>query len=152
VITITKILQKTQKNQKIVKYKINYRLTTDSGELVDEAKNFEFAIGDNQLSPNLESCITESTTDKLQTLLLSGADIFGMYDEKGIIEVDKATMPENLAVGNGVDFDLPNGDKTLGVIKKITGDKVLVDFNHPLSKCNIAFQFEILSKTTIKTP
>lgn len=127
-------------------YSINYLLTTDNGEVVDEAKDFSFEDGDGKLAPELEHCITQSSRDDLQTVLLSGSDVFGNYDESAVITMDKKDMPKDLQQHNAIDFKLPNGDTTIGVIKKIMQTEVLVDFNHPLSKCNLAFQFEILSK------
>jgi FKBP-type peptidyl-prolyl cis-trans isomerase 2 len=57
----------------MAKYKIFYKLTHASGELVDASLDtpFEFEVGDEQLDPCLESCIKEAKVGKLQTFLLS---------------------------------------------------------------------------------
>ena len=129
-----------------MQYTINYRLTIDNGELVDEAQNFEFTAGDGQLTPELENCITQSKTCELQTILLNGAAVFGDYDENAIREMQKDEMPQDFKIADAIDFDLPNGEKVIGVVQKILENSVVIDFNHPLSRCNIAFNFEIISK------
>lgn len=128
------------------KYKINYRLTIDSGDLIDEAQNFEFVTGDGQLALELEKIITTSKVNHLQTILLQGSDIFGEYDSQGITEVSIDELPKDLKLGSAIDFDLPNGEKVVGVVKDIVKKVATIDFNHPLSQFNIAFNFEILSK------
>ena len=52
----------------MAKYKIFYKLTHASGELVDASLDtpFEFEVGDGQLDPCLESCIKEAKVGKLQ--------------------------------------------------------------------------------------
>jgi FKBP-type peptidyl-prolyl cis-trans isomerase SlpA len=129
-----------------VRYKINYKLTTSTGALVDEAQDFTFEAGDGSLTFELEQCITTSDRDELQTILLQGSDVFGAYTQEGLTHIPKTQLPQDISLNGAIDFILPNGDVTIGVVKEIYEDNVLIDFNHPLSQCGIAFQFEILEK------
>ena len=82
----------------------------------------------------------------MQTILLQGSDIFGEHDSQGVTEVAIDELPKDLKLGSAIDFDLPNGEKVVGVVKDIAKKVATIDFNHSLSQFNIAFNFEILSK------
>ncbi|SHN90313.1 FKBP-type peptidyl-prolyl cis-trans isomerase [bacterium endosymbiont of Bathymodiolus sp. 5 South] len=135
----------------MAKYKILYKLTHASGELVDASLDtpFEFEIGDGQLDPCLESCIKEAKVGKLQTFLLSADEAFGQADGTAIQVMNRAEFPKELGIelNNGVEFKTPTGDSYVGCIDKIDGDDITVNFNHPLAGCDVSFQVEILEKS-----
>lgn len=135
----------------IVKYKILYKLTHASGELVDESLNipFEFCSGDGQLAPCLESCIEEAKIDKLQTFFLSSSEAFGQVYGEAIQVMNRVEFPEDMTikVDNGVKFETPTGEPYIGCIDKIDGDNITVNFNHPLAGYDVVFQVEILEKS-----
>ncbi len=132
------------------KYKLFYKLTHANGELVDESLStpFEFEVGDGQLSPCLESCVKEAKVGQLQTFLLSANEAFGQSYDEAIQVMNSDEFPKELDIklNNGIEFKTPTGDSYVGRIDKIKGDKVTVDFNHPLAGCDICFQVKILEK------
>ncbi len=135
----------------MAKYKIFYKLTHASGELVDASLDtpFEFEVGDEQLDPCLESCIKEAKVGKLQTFLLSASEAFGQVESDAIQVMRRAEFPKELDIklNNGVEFKTPTGDSYAGCIDKIDGDNITVNFNHPLAGCDVSFQVEILEKS-----
>ncbi|WXU00599.1 MAG: FKBP-type 16 kDa peptidyl-prolyl cis-trans isomerase [Catillopecten margaritatus gill symbiont] len=134
----------------MAKYKILYKLTHASGELVDESGDtpFEFEIGDGQLDLCLESCIEEAEVGVLRTFLLGADEAFGASYNEAIQVMNRAEFPKELAieVKNGVEFETPAGDSYVGCIDKIDGDNITVNFNHPLAGCDVSFQVEVLEK------
>ncbi len=129
-------------------YKILFKLSHSDGTVIDSSLDepFEFQIGDKQLDYCLENCIKSAKLNQLQTFLLGPEDGFGYRDESAVqtMDISKFTHLDELKVGLGVEFDIPNGDKYLGYIKNIDNNKVLVDFNHLLAGHNISFQVQVL--------
>lgn len=134
----------------MAKYKLHYKLTHSSGDLVDESGDtpLEFEIGDGQLDPCLESCIKASEVGQLHTFLLSADEAFGAVYDEAIQIMPRAEFSEKLAiqVNNVIEFKTPTGDSFVGCIDKIDGDDITVNFNHPLAGCDVSFQVEILEK------
>ena len=127
-----------------MQYVINYKLLSETGITINEAKKFIFTIGDGKLAKKLEDCIKDCEIGQLRTFLLNGEEVFGAYDESANRLVSFAELPENIQKGSAVDFSLPNGDIVIGTIKEITDDGAVVDFNHPLSNINISFIIKVL--------
>ncbi len=46
--------------------------------------------------------------------------------------------------GDPVDFNGPNGERVAGVLKSLSGESVVVDFNHPLAGQAVVFEVQIL--------
>ncbi len=133
------------------KYKILYKLSHASGELVDESLDipFEFYSGDGQLDSCLESCVEEAKVGRLQTFLLSSDEAFGQVHDEAIQVMNRAEFPKDMAIktNNGIKFKTPTGEPYIGCIDKIDGDDITINFNHPLAGCDVSFQVEILEKS-----
>jgi FKBP-type peptidyl-prolyl cis-trans isomerase SlpA len=129
-----------------MQYTINYKLLAASGALIDEAQNFSFKIGDGSLANEFEDCIKDCEIGRLQTFLLRGSDVFGAYDELAKKSVTLNELPKDIKIDDAIDFSLPTGDKVIGVVRKITTENAIIDFNHPLANIDISFVVEVLSK------
>ena len=110
---------------------------------VDEL--FEFKIGDGSLLPNLESLLIgleEGTSGKF---FVPPEDGFGYPDPANIYDLDKSEFPDDmtLKVGDVVGFDTPTGDQIPGRVLAFNGDKIKVDFNHPLAGETFIFEAKI---------
>lgn len=124
-----------------------------NGELVDASLEtpFEFELGDGRLDPCLESCVKDAKVGKLQTFLLNANEAFGQAYDEAIQVMNRDEFPEELdiEINNGVEFKTPTNEAYVGRIEKIDGDKVIVDFNHPLAGCDVSFQVEVLEKSKV---
>jgi FKBP-type peptidyl-prolyl cis-trans isomerase 2 len=129
-----------------MQYKLNYKLLSATGVLIDEAENFVFNLGDGSLASELEECVKECELGRLQTFLLRGSDVFGAYDELAKKSVTLNELPKDIKIDDAIDFSLPTGDKVIGVVRKITTENAIIDFNHPLANIDISFVVEVLSK------
>ncbi len=132
-------------------YEIHYKLSHANGALVDEAwdESLLFEIGDGQLDPCLERCVLEAKLGQLQTFLLSAAEAFGDSDDEAFQVMQRGEFPSDmtLAVDAAVEFTTPTGDAYVGCIDSIEGEKIRVNFNHPLAGADVAFQVHILAIT-----
>jgi FKBP-type peptidyl-prolyl cis-trans isomerase 2 len=130
------------------KYKLIYRLRTQSDEIVDETGDDNpliFEYGDGQLDQCLESCIREAKIGVNQTFLLSPDMAFGQPNDEAIKEMEISSFPKDLQLKKdlAVEFQTPTGDSFVGVIRDIGDFKVSVDFNHPLAGCNLTFEVKV---------
>ena len=62
------------------------------------------------------------------------------------MEMDREEFPEELAIEKGkiIGFTAPSGEEVAGAVLEV-GEKVLVDFNHPLAGKRVVFDVEIIS-------
>jgi FKBP-type peptidyl-prolyl cis-trans isomerase SlpA len=134
-----------------MQYKLNYKLLSATGVLIDEAENFVFNLGDGSLASELEECVKECELGRLQTFLLRGSEVFGAYDELAKKNIALSALPQDIAIDAAIDFTLPNGDEVIGVVREITENEALIDFNHPLSNIDISFIVEVLAKDESST-
>lgn len=134
----------------MAKYKIHYKLCHSNGDLVDESweQPLIFEIGDGQLDPCLESCVESAKLGELQTFLLSSDEAFGQPLDEAfqIMKCDEFPKDMTLKLNSGIEFKTPTNDSYIGRVDKIDGDKITVDFNHPLTGCDVSFQVKILEK------
>lgn len=133
------------------KYRLFYRLTHANGAVVAEAKDpdFSFEIGDGQLDPCLERCVKSAKIGTPQTFLLTADEAFGASDEAAIVVMKKSDFAPDtkLEVDAVLDFTTPTGEPYIGIIDKLDGDDITVNFNHVLAGCDVSFYVDILEIT-----
>ncbi|MCU7906847.1 MAG: FKBP-type peptidyl-prolyl cis-trans isomerase [Candidatus Thiodiazotropha sp. (ex Epidulcina cf. delphinae)] len=105
-----------------------------------------FTLGDRTMEPMLELSLLGLRAGEEQSLLISGDDVYGARDDKSVHWIDKKAFPpdQTLAAGHVIAFTAPAGEALAGIVEKIEHERVLVDFNHPLSGKTISFKATIL--------
>ncbi len=128
---------------------LHYRLATPEG--VEISSTFEddpesFVIGEGELAENLERCVIGMAEGERRVFHLSPAEAFGDSDPQMVRELDREDFPGKfpLIEGSLVEFETPDGRSVTGAVKSWTGDKVTVDFNHPLCGCAVVFEVEVV--------
>lgn len=104
-----------------------------------------FAMGDKTFQPGLELALYGLKAGDKQTLTLTPNQAYGdhepnMVQEMPLSDFGDVAPEEDQIIG----FAMPNGEEVAGIVKKIEGDSVTVDFNHPLSGHDVVFTVEIL--------
>lgn len=128
------------------KYSINYSLALANGKVIDKGDNFTLEVGIGVFASAFEELIMQAKINKLQTILMSGAEVFGEINEDSKQIMQKSKLPYNIQINNAIEFKTPNNESVVGIVRKITKNDALVDFNHPLANSNIAFTFKVLCK------
>ncbi|SMM99552.1 FKBP-type peptidyl-prolyl cis-trans isomerase SlpA [uncultured Candidatus Thioglobus sp.] len=107
-----------------------------------------FEIGDGQLDPCLESCVKSAKINTLQTFLLGSDEAFGQPLDEAFQTMKRDEFPKDMDIklNNGVEFTTPTNDSYVGRIDKIDGEKITVDFNHPLAGADVSFQVKVIEK------
>ncbi|MBD3610256.1 MAG: FKBP-type peptidyl-prolyl cis-trans isomerase [Gammaproteobacteria bacterium] len=129
---------------------IRFTLSLEDGTVVDATEGDDvmtFALGDGEMIDTLESHIKELTIGDEQTFLINPDEGFGYRDEDNLHEMQRSDFPEEIKLEEGlvIGFDTPAGDEVPGVIMELIGERVIVDFNHPLAGRNLAFRVELVS-------
>ncbi|NHZ69925.1 MAG: peptidylprolyl isomerase [Thermotogales bacterium] len=106
-----------------------------------------FVLGDGTLDRGLELALLGLVADARQTLTLMPGQAFGMRDEAALQWMQKAQFPEDMPLEKGqiVGFAGEDGEEVVGAIIDIEGERVKVDFNHPLAGREIEFEVHILA-------
>lgn len=131
---------------------IHYTLTVDD-EVWDstEAESIEpiqFLIGQGLLIPGLERALYGMTVGDRRHIHLGPEQAYGDVDEESFATVRKKDMPQEVPLEEGVELEMSDedGDLIVGRITEVKGDKVLLDFNHPLAGKTLDFEVEVVSR------
>lgn len=127
---------------------ITFKLELPDGTLVEQTEEnepFRFKIGDGTFITNLESLLVGLELGTEAKLTLAPERAFGLPDANNFQTMDKADFPVDmpLQTGHVIGFNTPTGDEIPGTIHEVEGDKVVVNFNHPLAGATIIFSAKI---------
>lgn len=130
---------------------LNFTLKLADGSVAESTqahgKPALFRLGDESLSPALESELMGLAEGDKKTFTLEGEHIFGKYNP----DLMQYFMPSDFAqsgipeTGTIMLFTAMNGSELPGIVKNVTEDSVTVDFNHPLSSEKVTFEIEVVS-------
>jgi FKBP-type peptidyl-prolyl cis-trans isomerase SlyD len=131
---------------------IHYTLTVDD-EIWDSTEGefmepIQFLIGQGLLIPGLEQALYGMQIGERRHIHLGPEMAYGELDEESFATVRKKDMPPEVPLEEGVELEMSDdeGDVIVGRISQVKGDKVLLDFNHPLAGKNLDFEIEILAR------
>lgn len=104
-------------------------------------------LGDGTLSPGLEAILMGLAPGADHQLLASGSGLFGDPDPANLHWLDLTAFPPDLdpTPGQLVAFTTPDGQETSGLVLKREGERVRVDFNHPLAGRSLNLRVRVLS-------
>ena len=127
---------------------LDFRLSlTDGTEAFDTGDDpLTCTLGDGTLLPGLELALYGLRAGEEQTLTLTPEQAWGERQQELIKEMPRSDFPTDneLEAGQILAFSLPDGEETMGTVLAVEDDKVLVDFNHPLSGREVVFYAKML--------
>lgn len=131
---------------------LHYRLAAEDG--ADLVSTFAgtpatLQLGTGQLAPSLETCLIGLAEGAHETFRLSPEQAFGDRNPDLIQKISRATLDENsadqdYAVGDLIEFAAPSGGRFAGVLRELTAEDALFDFNHPLAGQAVTFEVRII--------
>jgi len=127
---------------------ISFKLELVDGTLVEQTPENEpmrFKIGDGTFIAGLENMLVGLEKGTAAKLNLSPERAFGLPNPDNFQTMDRADFPVemNLEIGHVIGFDTPTGEEIPGTIHEVQDDKVIIDFNHPLSGATVIFEVKI---------
>ncbi len=128
------------------KVKFDYTLTVD-GKVEDTSSGrapLEYTHGAGHIIKGLEKEMTGMKVGDKKTVTVSPEEGYGPVLEEAIRTVPKAAIGgiENLKVGDVVGAS-NEGHTFRAIIKEITDNEVVLDFNHPLAGKTLHFDVEV---------
>jgi len=129
---------------------LHYTLTNDGGEELDSSVGSEplmYLHGADNIVPGLEAALEgKKVGDKLK-VKVEAADGYGERDDEGVFEVGRGQFPPKMPIEVGMRLNAQSPDDGAPVpawVVAVKGDKITIDFNHPLAGARLHFAVEIL--------
>ncbi len=127
---------------------MNYTLTTDDGEVLDQSSDGSFAYlhGADNIIAGLENALTGKMVGDTLNVKVAPADGYGERNDEMIQVVGKEMFEsdEGLEVGSQFHAEGPDGQPIMITIAAIDGDDITIDGNHPLAGVNLNFDVSII--------
>ena len=109
-------------------------------------------LGQGQLAEPLESLLLGLPESAERVFELDAGRAYGERHPDMVQTFSRAMFDANVGAGadgqfepgDPVDFNGPDGERVAGVLKSLTSESVVVDFNHPLAGQAVVFEVQIL--------
>lgn len=128
--------------------KLRFAVKLATGELVDEtgAKPATFDLGDGSLLPGFERAMFGMQAGESASLPIPAAQGFGDHRDENVQMLPASAFAGEMKLEPGLVVSFADQQKTElpGVVKRLLGDRVEVDFNHPLAGRDLIFEVEII--------
>jgi len=133
-------------NNKVVT--VNYTMKNSKGEVLDSSAEHEalcYVQGSGEVISGLEKAVEGKTKGDKLSIIVPPEDAYGLLSEDDIEELPLSSFedPEEIEVGTEIEVEYED-DIEIAVVTKIEGDKVTVDFNHPLAGETLYLDLEVI--------
>ncbi|HEX5639264.1 MAG TPA: FKBP-type peptidyl-prolyl cis-trans isomerase [Burkholderiaceae bacterium] len=133
-------------------YRIAVELDGNEHEVVStfDARPATVQIGAGQFSEALEQRLIGLEEGQEASFDLAAGDAFGHRSAELVQTLTRGTFDANAdpgveyVPGDVVEFSAPDGLRFSGVLKQHAGDRVVVDFNHPLAGLPVRFSVRVI--------
>jgi len=128
---------------------LHYRLAlADDSELVStfDARPATLQLGSGELAPVLERCLIDLPVGERTVFLLEPEQAFGPHNPQLMQRFARNELPDagELREMALIEFKAPNGAAYTGLVRELTAEEALVDFNHPLAGKAIRFEVDVI--------
>jgi FKBP-type peptidyl-prolyl cis-trans isomerase SlyD len=128
---------------------LEYRLHLGDGNVIDQSEGqpLSYLHGVGQIVPGLERELEGLSEGDSRQVVVKPADGYGDHDPAGIQAVPRAAFPAGMDVKEGMQFGAraPDGSQVPVTVKKVEGDQVTIDANHPLAGKTLHFDVKVKS-------
>lgn len=127
---------------------MHYTLTNPEGKVIDSSKDKEplaYLHGHGNIIGGLEKQLEGKEAGDKLVAEVPAAEGYGERNDALIVEAARSQFPEGVDLHTGMRFqaETPNGAR-IAEVKKVEGDTVTVDTNHPLAGVDLKFDVEIV--------
>ncbi len=128
---------------------MHYQLTLEGGQVVDSSKGADplaYLHGAGNIVPGLEQAMEGKAPGDSFEVTVTPEEGYGAHREEAVQEVPRGAFPDDAALEAGVQFQATdqNQNPIMGTIEALDGDKVKVDFNHPLAGKTLNFAIDVV--------
>ncbi len=127
---------------------MEYTLQVD-GEVIDSSEGegpLEFLAGHHNVISGLEREMIGMRIGESKDVLIAPADGYGEFDEEAFSDVDREKFPADMPVNPGVEIQVSDeeGQPMYARIESLEGEKVRLNFNHPLAGKELHFNVKVV--------
>ncbi len=135
---------KIEKNTAVT---LRFKLSELSGKLLEETKRPVACLhgGYGNVLPKIEEALEGQTTGYKVTLDLQPQDAFRERDESLVQTIPESQFPPGVKGGGQLEGRDQEGRGRMFVVKKIKGQEVFLDGNHPLAGTALRFVVTVIS-------
>jgi FKBP-type peptidyl-prolyl cis-trans isomerase SlyD len=134
---------KIEKNSAVT---VRFKVSELAGRLLDDGKQPIAYLhgGYGNVPPKIEAALEGQTTGYQVTLDLQPEDAFGVRDDNLVQTIPKSQFPPGVKVGGQLNGRDGEGHERAFVVKKIKGQEVFLDGNHPLAGMALCFDVTVM--------
>ena len=103
-----------------------------------------FVVGAHQVIPGFEKAVMGMEVGDKVTVTIEPDEAYGPRHEELQQSVSLSDFESEPCVGGMVELVSPEGERLPGTIVGIEGDKVAIDFNHPLAGETLTFEVSLV--------
>lgn len=128
---------------------MDYELRYPDGELIESSiesgQSLQFIYGRGEILSALEKAILDKEPGDKITVTLSPEEAYGPWEEEGQCIIPRQQFPQDMELEEGMMFtmDSEDGRQVPFTIVNVSGNDVVVDFNHPLAGETLVFDLYI---------
>ena len=127
---------------------VAYTLTVEGNilDVVNPDQPLEYLHGAENIVPGLEKALTGKKVGDKLTVTLQPAEGFGEHDDDLVEAISREDFPDvdDLEVGMEVELETEDEEEIEAIIREITPDAVILDFNPPLSGEVLTYDVEVV--------
>jgi len=127
--------------------RVHYSGRLTDGAVFDSSEGREpltFVVGMGQVIPGFERAIMGLEPGDSTTVTIEPEDAYGPHFDELRHDVSLEDFATDPYVGGEVNLIAPDGDEMRGRIVGVEGDKVTLDFNHPLAGQELVFEVTLV--------
>ena len=134
---------KIEKNTAVT---IRFKVSEINGKLLEDRKEPVAYLhgGYGNVLPKIEEALEGQTEGYKVTLDLQPQDAFGARDETLVQTIPKSAFPPGVKVGGELRWRDREGRERMFLVRKIKGQEVLLDGNHPLAGTGLRFVVTVI--------
>ncbi len=131
------------------KVRVNYSGKSEDGQVFESSVGlmpFMFTIGADEVIKGFEDAVIGMVPGERKTFVVEPEDGYGMYDEELVIEIPLDSLPEDLDLHVGMDFEVEDDDGNVipAVVIEVMEHAVLIDANAPLAGRRVIYEVDLL--------
>lgn len=140
-------MEKIQPNAHVV---LDYVLRDDAGRELDSStaegcEPIAYVHGYGAVVPGLEAALAGMRKGETKDVVLTADEAFGERDEELVLEIDRDEVPrpKEVAPGDEIVAESPDGDEVTLRVVEVHDDSVVVDANHPLAGLTLHYSITV---------
>jgi FKBP-type peptidyl-prolyl cis-trans isomerase SlyD len=113
----------------------------------DGSKPLAYLHGAGNIVPGLEKALTGKVAGDSLQVKVEPAGGYGEINPEGLKVIEKSAFEgvESVEAGMAFEAKAPDGTAQQIIVKKVEGDEVTIDMNHPLAGVTLNFDIQIVS-------